>query len=392
VRSDCLLDRGFFAWAQIETARVGKTSYAGLRHGQTMPNSTGDHPRRPSLRDIARQAKVSAMTVSKALRNAPKISPPTRQRIIRVARNLGYRPDPEMARLMNHVRDRTKRPFQGLICAVTDRQNEPNHPFIRAMIEAAQRRAEAVGFAFSYIHFQEDATHRRRLRRLLWARGARGVIFLPLEQPRDVGSLLPWSELPAVAATSSLLAPDLHRIVPSHYANTLLLCTKLWQRGYRRIGLVIDAGHDSRVNHVFSAAMVWHQYRFAGRVVVPPLIYEQAGPTGLKLWFRRTRPDAVITRDAEHAREFAEALGLELGGPVAFACTYANPASGCAGIDECPGEIAAAAIDRLASMIQHGERGIPAVPTVTLVRGKWLEGPSCPRPRAVPGAVYPRPA
>ena len=357
-----------------------------------MPNSTSDTTRRPSLRDIARQAGVSAMTVSKALRNAPKISATTRRQVLRVARNLGYRPDPEVARLMHHLRDRTKRPFQGLICAVTDRLNEQNHPFIRAMIEAGQQRAEALGYAFTYIHFQEDESHRRRLRRLLWARGAQGVVFLPLEQPRDVGALLPWNELPAVAATSSLLAPDLHRIVPSHYANTLLLCAKLRQQGYRRIGLVIGDDHDSRVNHAFSAAMVWHQYSQAGRVVVPPLIHKQVEPADLKSWFRRTRPDAVVARDAQRARQFAAALGLEINGPVAFACTYAEPASGCAGIDEQPGKIAAAAIDRLASMIQHGERGIPAVPTVTLVRGKWQEGPSCRPQRSVGNAASSEPA
>lgn len=347
-----------------------------------MPSSPGvPPPHRPTLRDIAARAKVSPMTVSKALRNLPKVSGPTRSRILRIARRMGYRPDPEVARLMNHLRDRSKPAYQGLICAVTDRLNEQNHPYIRAMLDGARARAESRGYGFSFIHFEEDEEHRRSLRRLLWARGAQGVIFLPLERACDLGPLLPWEDLPAVAATSSVVAPDLHRVVPSHYANTLLLCRKLQAKGYRRIGLVIGADHDSRVNHAFSAAVIWHQYSQSPDEIVPPLIHEGGEPAELVPWYRRAKPDAIIARDDQHSRRFAEALGIAPGGGFAFASTYANPSSGWSGIDELPGEIAASAVDRLASMLQHGERGIPPVPTVTLVRGKWLEGASCP-PRA----------
>jgi DNA-binding LacI/PurR family transcriptional regulator len=351
-----------------------------------MKSGAGNGGERASMRDIARRAGVSPMTVSKALRNLPKVSRRTRTRIVGIAQQLGYRPDPEVAKLMNHLRDRSKPSFQGLICAVTDRLSELNHPYIRAMIDGARERAESRGYAFSFIHFEEDDEHRRGLRRMLWARGAQGVVVLPLEKPFHLAALLPWKDLPAVAATSSLLSPDLHRVVPSHYANTLLLCRKLSERGYRRIGLVIDAGHDSRVNHAFSAAVVWHQYSGAG-VLVPPLIHGSAEPAGLKAWFRKAKPDAIIARDDQHSRRFAETLGLAPGGPVAFASTYTGRGSGWSGIDELPGEVAASAVDRLASMIQHGERGLPASPTVTLVRGEWVEGISCPIVEAAPSPL-----
>lgn len=346
-----------------------------------MPPASPSANGRPSLRDIAREVGVSPMTVSKALRNLPRVSPATRSRIVRAARRMGYRPDPEIARLMVHLRDRSKSAFQGLICAVNDRLNEQNHPYVRAMIEGARRRAESRGFAFTFIHFEEDEEHRRNLRRLLWARRAQGVVILPLERPFHLASLLPWTDLPVVAATSSVLSPDLHRVVPSHYANTLLLCDRLRQKGYRRIGLVIDAGHDNRVNHAFSAALIWHQYHNFGAVVVPPLIHAEAEPADLRAWFRRAKPDVIVARDDLRSRRFADILELPVGGPVGFASTYADPASGWAGMDELPAEVAGSAVDRLAAMIQHGERGIPGGPTVTLVRGRWQEGASCPTKR-----------
>jgi hypothetical protein len=47
-----------------------------------------------------------------------------------------------------------------------------------------------------------------------------------------------------------------------------------------------------------------------------------------------------------------------------------------AGIEERPTEIGAMAVRLLASLLQHGEKGIPAVPTVTMVRGQWVPEPS----------------
>ena len=335
---------------------------------------------RPSLRDIAALAGVSAMTVSKALRNSPKIARRTRERILKIAGRVGYRPDPELTKLMNHLRSRTKPVFQGLICALTDRPDALGHPYLRAMVEGARRRAESRGYGFDLMHFAEDPDRGRQLRRVLWARGAQGVLLLPLQAPVALAELLPWKDISAVAATSSILSPDLHRVSPNHYANTLQLCDRLAERGYRRIGLVIDAVQDMRVNHAFSAAATWHSFQRQGQIV-PPHIFSPPRPTGLAAWYRRERPDALIASDHLRSQEYAAMLGLRLGGPVAFVSTYTEPASGLAGIDELPGEIAATAVDHLAGMIQHAEKGVPAHATATLLSGNWVDGLSCP-PRA----------
>ncbi|MBC7932894.1 MAG: LacI family DNA-binding transcriptional regulator [Rubrivivax sp.] len=46
-----------------------------------------------TIADIAREAGVSTMSVSRAINDDPKISPATRERILRVARKLNYRPN-----------------------------------------------------------------------------------------------------------------------------------------------------------------------------------------------------------------------------------------------------------------------------------------------------------
>lgn len=68
-----------------------------------------DAPPQPTLRDIAKRAGVSAMTVSRALGRRAGIASATRDRIVKIAVKLGDRPDPEIAKLVHHVRSRTAR-------------------------------------------------------------------------------------------------------------------------------------------------------------------------------------------------------------------------------------------------------------------------------------------
>ncbi|HEX4401993.1 MAG TPA: LacI family DNA-binding transcriptional regulator [Galbitalea sp.] len=50
--------------------------------------------RAPNIRDVAREAGVSYQTVSRVLNDSPAIRPATRERILKVIEDLGYRPNP----------------------------------------------------------------------------------------------------------------------------------------------------------------------------------------------------------------------------------------------------------------------------------------------------------
>jgi LacI family transcriptional regulator, repressor for deo operon, udp, cdd, tsx, nupC, and nupG len=55
--------------------------------------------RRATIEDVAEGAGVSVATVSRALRGLPNVAESTRQRVVDIARELVYRPDPAAARL-----------------------------------------------------------------------------------------------------------------------------------------------------------------------------------------------------------------------------------------------------------------------------------------------------
>ena len=53
-----------------------------------------DGRRTPNIRDVAREAGVSYQTVSRVLNDSPAIRPATREQVLRVIDELGYRPNP----------------------------------------------------------------------------------------------------------------------------------------------------------------------------------------------------------------------------------------------------------------------------------------------------------
>ena len=60
----------------------------------------------PTIRDVARLANVSIGTASKALNAGGRLSQETREKVRRVAREIGYRPN-ELAQSLHRAKSRT---------------------------------------------------------------------------------------------------------------------------------------------------------------------------------------------------------------------------------------------------------------------------------------------
>ncbi len=331
----------------------------------------------PTVREIAQRCGVSQMTVSRALRDQPRVAEKTRRKIRKVAESLGYRPDPEIVKLMHYVRRGKRGALRSVICAISNWRPEKEPAYLADLAEGARERAGARGYLFSRERIGAGAPGQAEaLRRKLRSRGVQGVLFLPMSPPVDLAGLLEWEEFSVVAASLSVLGPEMNRVAPNHFANTLRLCRELAARGYRRIGLVVDVEQDWRTNRGFSAAALsfgWHE----ARERVTPLVWEGDLAAAIRPWFRKEKPDLVLTTSEERVRACAAALGVPVAGTsaVGFASTNVRPGAGgrspIAGIDEVPGEIGASAVDLLASLIERRERGLPKLPTATLLTGRW---------------------
>lgn len=332
----------------------------------------------PTLRQIAGLVGVSVMTVSRALGNRTGISEETRERIAAVAARMGYRPDPELTKLMHHVRSRHRPRFQNVLCGLTTRSRESREPYTMAIVAGARRRAEELGHGFMVMHVAPDQKKWSEVQRTLLSRGVQGLLLLPQRVPIDLSHLLDWRAFSVVAATASVTAPTFNRVTPDQFGNALLLCRTLAARGYRRLGFVTTAEHDRRVNHAFDAAVIWHGLRESGKVL-PPLVLPANDAGALEAWFRRERPDAIIASHSDQLAWVRRTLKLKCPGRVGMACTTTAGTflRGISGIDERPGEIGAAAVDQLAGLVTRRVCGIPSAPASTSVVGIWKDGGSC---------------
>ncbi len=325
------------------------------------------------------------MTVSRVLRNQSSISESLRAKVLSAVKASGYTPDPQVAKLMHHLRTRRKPAFEAAICALTTRNTDvPPHFFFEGLANGSAHRAKAAGFSFSTLQIGTTPESWRPLPRILHSRGVEGVILLPMVLPIALDGLLDWNEFSVVAATFSVLSPQLHAAQPHHFRNARLLAERVSALGYRRIGVVANFEQTQRTNHSLNAAVLWHELLHQGDFV-PPLLYSGTAPTDLESWFRREKPDVIVAHLPRLCRDFAARLGLPIPGPIGFVSANTMPGAEIAGVDERPHEVGATAVDLLASLIQRGIRGIPALPSTTQVPGCWVDAASCP-PRHPPPA------
>src|SRR4051812_9774003 len=100
----------------------------------------------PTMKTIAAEVGVSVMTVSLALRNHPRISRATRQRVQTVATRLGYRSNPMVASLMTQIRSSRPISYQANLGFMAENlQVLKSHPLYQSAYEGIIKRAEELG-------------------------------------------------------------------------------------------------------------------------------------------------------------------------------------------------------------------------------------------------------
>ncbi len=258
---------------------------------------------RVSLEVIAAELGISAMTVSRALRGRPGVSAELRQRVREVAERLGYRQDPEIGRLMHHLRYAEKEGSNAVLCAVTDFPQESEPRYCKRLHQNASIRAEELGYAFTVVRVTRGKGGWRAALRTIRARGIEGILISPLV----VQSALDgenWEDFSVVLATSSVTAPRFHEVVPNHSANARLVVDQLVAQKHQRLGFVGLSTHVQRTRESFLTALAWHHARHG--VNCAPLMYEPDKVPDILPWLRSERPDVVIVGRATDLPRFRD--------------------------------------------------------------------------------------
>jgi len=262
---------------------------------------------RVRLQDVADAAGVSRSTVSKCLNGYASIPEATRLRILRVADELGYRPNPLVSALMAQ-RGARRREDESPVIAVFDLWPAPwaTNVGYAPCREGLESEADELGFRIEYVRVDrpDDPATTGRIRGKLRMMGVRGIIVpqVPLDACRIN---MDWSGFCAVAIGPSLREPDLSRVMPDHYRAMQMRFRHVRERGHRRIGFAVPEEKDERMNRRYSSAFLGCQIDLGEEDRVPLLRYPDEGADAMVEWFERHRPDCVMTQSAE-ARQWLE--------------------------------------------------------------------------------------
>jgi len=183
---------------------------------------------RPTIREVARRAQVSPMTVSRTLRDDPGVSEATRARVMDAVIALGYRPN-EAARNLRLGRS------TGLIgLVVTNLAN----PFYSQLTLGVEALATEHGMRVLLGNSGEDPVREGQLVHDFAARRVDGLIVVPCRN--DHSHLHPdrLGDMPVVLAASPPVKIDVDAVLLDDFAGTWEAVRHLISQGHTRIAFL----------------------------------------------------------------------------------------------------------------------------------------------------------
>lgn len=333
--------------------------------------------KRKTLSALARASGLSIAAVSYALRGQKGVSAATRERVRKLAAELGYRSDLRVSSLMAHIsRGRIPKSREPIAFVwVSTRRDEvfpPYHQhYLRTILAGAKARAAQLGCSLAEFWLDEPGMTPARLADILRARGITGIVFSPAMRDLAVRLDWPWDSFSCAIIGNTEWTPVLHRVGHHHYRSMWLTLQRLRQEGFERPAALLNSSIHKRIHGVHQAAFqVNHpQPELAARLFQFGL---PDAHDGLRRWPRSLEPDALIVGWPVDA---ASAAALRRLAPRARRCVTLDwqPIGALPGMDVCNDAIAASAVDLVVAQLHRNERGIPAHPSALLLDGTWRE-------------------
>jgi LacI family transcriptional regulator len=187
-----------------------------------------------TIHDVAREARVSHTTVSRALNNKGELSPETRARILAVAERLHYVPS-SVARALASGATGTL----GLI--ITNSAS----PVYAEVVRAIEGAAHAAGLGLLLCNSAGSQEQALRCLDMLQSRQVDGLILAPAQTDQRDIAMLQRSGIPFVLLLRHF--PDLPTdyVIMDNVAAGYQMTSHLLQLGHRRIGHVAGPEHIS---------------------------------------------------------------------------------------------------------------------------------------------------
>ena len=244
---------------------------------------------RPNIGEVAKRAGFSVATVSRVMNDHPAVREATRDIIRRVAREMGYHPDPLVASLAGKGFGTTK----GISVAVLTRS--PRSTGARDFTDVVK----PYGWTLDYFDTLKwpDPSH---LARVLRARGYIAIIIHQAHSDQEYFQRFDWRHFVAVQQDDGIPGLDLPKVRTLDTESVWLGLTRMEAMGYRRIGMVFPDWETERILdiRIYGLGLAFQQKHLKRKERIPilPLIpgRKDGNQPLFRNWLEQHRPEAVF--------------------------------------------------------------------------------------------------
>ena len=270
-----------------------------------------------TIRDVARHAGVSPMTVSRVINDSGTVSRETRTRVENAIAVLGYVPS-RLARGLSAQRTGT------LAVIVPDVAN----PFFTLIVRGAEDVARRAGFRVILCDTRADLAVEREVLEEMIAHRVEGIVIAPVsDRSREPLRRLEAFGIPFVLVDRTVPGIDVDAVLGESAGGAQRLVEHLLRLGHRRIAMIVESDLVSTARdrrRGYEAALAAAGIALDPALVADATVDPSGGFTGMqKLLELDEPPTAVFTVNnlvALGAIEAVRAAGLEVPDDVALVC------------------------------------------------------------------------
>lgn len=183
-----------------------------------------------TIKDVARLAGVSPMTVSRVINSSGYASQAARARVERAVAELGFVPNA----LARHLRSKRTRTLALVISDITN-------PFFTTIARGVEDIAAAHDFAVMFCNTDESEAEEIAYLQMLIQRRIDGVLLVPASDSGKSLRLLRTHRVPVVVLDRRVSSPRVDQVRSDSEAGAYQLVRHLTELGHRRIAML--TGH-----------------------------------------------------------------------------------------------------------------------------------------------------
>lgn len=336
---------------------------------------------RPTLQDIAREVGVTKATVSLALRDHPKISDATREKVKAAARKLNYRPDPALARIAAHRWRTREHPSDLVLAFVSTPHPWSSSESLPELRQGATSQGEKLGYRVEHFRLQ-DHSGAEQLARVLYHRGIRGVIVGQIFSEEFIRTF-PWDQFACVGCHVGYWQPPVNVVLPDFHHAMVRLWREAVDAGYHRIGVALLREMEAvDLFDKVSAALYCQNCLTPELAPIPLRHFSLDEKPEFAAWVNEYKPDVVIGFNNTVGNWLSQ-YGYNIPDQIAFV-SLDDPASSVVGdrlltsMNPDYFLIGSTAVEQLDLLLRANRHGIPEHPLTVHVPSEWFAGDTLP--------------